>query len=258
MRQSLGRLYFICKRHLAWRFSGTSYARDILRDRLPCVVFTHQSVILRPLRHVDMYLQENKRTNLALAVGRLSGVALRPGETLSFWRLVGRPSRAAGYKDGLVLHQGALRKGVGGGLCQLSNLIYWMTLHTPLRVIERWRHGYDVFPDSDRTQPFGSGATVAYNYVDLQIENPTNQTFQLDLWLDAELLHGAWRCEADPGERYQVTERHHRIEALPWGGYLRHNELYRLVRRDGGEEREEFLVENNALMLYEPMIEAGV
>jgi len=25
-------------------------------------------------------------------------------------------------------------------------------------------HGYDVFPDSDRTQPFGSGATCFYNY----------------------------------------------------------------------------------------------
>ena len=28
-----------------------------------------------------------------------------------------------------------------------------MTLHTPLTVTERHRHGYDVFPDSDRTQP---------------------------------------------------------------------------------------------------------
>ena len=45
----------------------------------------------------------------------------------------------------------------GGGLCQLSNLIYWMTLHTPLTITERYRHSYDVFPDSNRTQPFGSG-----------------------------------------------------------------------------------------------------
>jgi len=49
----------------------------------------------------------------------------------------------------------------------------------PLAVTERWRHNYDVFPDSDRTQPFGSGATVAFNYIDLQITNETNSTFQL-------------------------------------------------------------------------------
>ena len=72
---------------------------------------------------------------------------------------------------GMVLHNGGFKPGVGGGLCQLSNLIYWMTLHTPLTVVERWRHSYDVFPDAERTQPFGSGATVAYNHIDLQIRN---------------------------------------------------------------------------------------
>ena len=30
--------------------------------------------------------------------------------------------------------------------CQLANLIYWMTVHTPLTVVERHRHGYDVSP----------------------------------------------------------------------------------------------------------------
>lgn len=33
-----------------------------------------------------------------------------------------------------------------------------MTIHTPQTVIERHRYGYDVFPDSNRTQPFGSSA----------------------------------------------------------------------------------------------------
>jgi hypothetical protein len=30
----------------------------------------------------------------------------------------------------------------------------------PLKVTERWRHTHDVFPDANRTQPFGSGATL--------------------------------------------------------------------------------------------------
>ena len=61
--------------------------------------------------------------------------------------------------EGMILRNGRVASGVGGGLCQMTNLLYWMTLHTPLTVTERWRHGYDVFPDSNRTQPFGSGAT---------------------------------------------------------------------------------------------------
>lgn len=49
-----------------------------------------------------------------------------------------------------------------------------MTIHTPLTVVERWRHTYDVFPDNNRTQPFASGATCAYPALDLQIENRTD------------------------------------------------------------------------------------
>ena len=79
-----------------------------------------------------MQYQYNKITNLRLAAARLDGVVLRPGETFSYWRLIGRPSRRKGYLDGIVLFCGTFRPGVGGGLCQMSNLIFWMTLHTPL------------------------------------------------------------------------------------------------------------------------------
>ena len=78
-----------------------------------------------------MQYQYNKITNLRLAAARLDGVVLRPGETFSYWRLIGRPSRRKGYLDGIVLFCGTFRPGVGGGLCQMSNLIFWMTLHTP-------------------------------------------------------------------------------------------------------------------------------
>ncbi|MCK9911052.1 VanW family protein, partial [Microbacteriaceae bacterium K1510] len=88
--------------------------------------------------------------------------------------------------------------GVGGGLCQLSNLIYWMTLHTPLTVTERYRHSYDVFPDAERTLPFGSGATCYYNYLDLQISNLTEQPFQLQIALTESHLAGEWRANLPP------------------------------------------------------------
>lgn len=44
-----------------------------------------------------------------------------------------------------------------------------MVLHSELTVIERWRHSFDVFPDVNRTIPFACGATLSYNYVDLQL-----------------------------------------------------------------------------------------
>lgn len=218
----------------------------------------HCTPFLRQLKNVDMHLQENKKTNIYLASQKLDGILIKPGEVFSFWRLVGFPGRFKGYKEGLVLSQGMLRQGVGGGLCQLSNLLFWMTLHTPLRVVERWRHSYDVFPDVERVLPFGSGATVAYNYVDLQIANPTTEVFQLRLRQDESFLHGEWRSEFEPDCAYAVYEKNHRIEAQPWVGYIRHNELYRTVTRlDSGESQEELVAENNAVMMYNPLLEAG-
>lgn len=98
---------------------------------------------------------------------------------MSYWYLIGKPTAGKGYLPGMILRNGGYLAATGGGLCQLSNLIYWMTLHTPLTVVERHRHGYDVFPDANRTQPFGSGATCFYPYLDLMIRNDTQDTYQM-------------------------------------------------------------------------------
>ena len=158
----------------------------------------------------------------------------------------------------MMLVNGAVRPGVGGGLCQLSNLIFWMTLHTPLTVVERHRHGYDVFPDSDRTQPFGSGATCFYPYVDLMIRNDTQETYQLRVRVGETDLEGEWRVSAAPCCRYEVVERNHEMRGEPWGGFTRHNELYRLEYGPDGALREERLVvRNSAVMMYAPFLEQG-
>ena len=134
-------------------------------------------MILRPLKDVDMYLQENKRTNLAIAISHIDKIVIKPNETFSIWKLVGRPTKNKGYLEGLVLKQGQISKNTGGGLCQLGNLLFWIFAHSPLTITERYRHGFDVFPDVNRKVPFGAGATLSYNHIDLQVKNETNNTF---------------------------------------------------------------------------------
>ena len=179
-RLFLGKLYFTWRRYFQWKFDRSiRYVSTTKKKELPHKVILYKTPLYRQLRNVDMWLQENKVTNLKLASEKLNGLTLKPGETFSFWRLVGKPTKGKGFLEGMVLTNGSFTDGVGGGLCQLSNLIYWMALHTPLNVTERWRHTHDVFPDANRTQPFGSGATVVYNYVDLQIKNDTLHEYQL-------------------------------------------------------------------------------
>lgn len=224
-------------------------------DPLAYVIAAHATPLIRPLAGLDMHLQRNKVVNLRLAAESLDGLILRPGHRLSFWRQVGPPSRRRGFVDGLVLKQGSLRTGIGGGLCQMTNLLYWMTLHTPLAVVERWRHSYDVFPDQERTQPFGSGATCAWPTLDLQIANDTDNNYVLSIWVTDTELHGAWTSDRPVRFGYRIEERAHRIMHAAPGLYVRHNELWRIATdRRSGLECEHLIAVNDARMMYAPFL----
>ena len=147
---------------------------------------------------------------------------------------------------------------IGGGLCQLSNLIFWMTLHTPLTVTERYRHSHDVFPDANRTQPFGSGATCAYPHRDLMIRNDTDRPYQLCLRVGETHLEGAWRSTEPPALQFRVIEKDARIDQASWGGYIRHNQLWREVYGlSGALLEEQYLCTNDAIMMYSPLLSAA-
>jgi vancomycin resistance protein VanW len=256
IRIALGKLFYTYKRYSEWYFTSKKYTKTYSASLLPEIIFTHKTPLFRKLKDVDMWMQHNKVNNLRIAAKKLNGIIINPGETFSYWKLIGKPNRRKGYVEGMVLFYGGFKAGVGGGLCQLSNLIYWMTLHTPLMVTERYRHSYDVFPDSNRTQPFGSGATCVYNYRDLQIYNGTNQAYQLRVYLTDEYLVGEWRTTEKPMYTYEVYEKEHKITHEYWGGYVRHNVICRRVFDiNNNIVDDEYITENHALMMYQPFLE---
>lgn len=253
LRRRVGKWYYQSRRRLKWLTESKNYAKERSKHVIGPALIEHQSFLLRPLQGLDMQLQYNKITNLRLAIACLDGVIIKPGQTFSLWYLVGKPTRHKGYLPGLVLNQGKIASGIGGGLCQLGNLLCWMAMHTPLTIVERYRHGYDVFPDVNRKIPFGSGATLSYNYIDLQLKNETAYTFQLSLYLTEEYLKGVIYCNEEVPERYLVFEDNHRIVHQSWGGYTRHNQIKRKVTR-GDEVTEELIFENHAIMQYNPLL----
>jgi vancomycin resistance protein VanW len=256
LRMKLGKAWFITKRHVQWHLPGKHYAITRSATQLQHQHASHRTP-LRQLKGVDMWLQHNKVESLKVASSCIDGLLLRPGETFSFWRLVGRPTERRGFKTGMVLRNGRIAQGMGGGLCQMTNVIYWMALHTELSTTERWRDGFDVFPDEGRSQPFASGSTCSYNYVDLQITNRTANTYQLRVRVEGDYLYGEWRGEVAPRCSYRIVERDHAIRTEWWGGYSRHNSLHRMVRdlETGAEGGEEFITENHAIMMYAPPLE---
>jgi vancomycin resistance protein VanW len=113
----------------------------------------------------------NKVHNLQLAIDQLQGIAIAPGEVFSFWHLVGRPTEARGYRKSRSIVQGQVVAETGGGLCQLSGLVYWLGLKAGLQVTERHAHSLDIYREEERFAPLGSDATVAYGYKDLRLVN---------------------------------------------------------------------------------------
>ena len=241
-------------RALRWRLDGHTYASEKSADRLEHRVFKHTSKLIRRSAGADLALQLGKVENLRVAIPAIDGMLLRPGETFSFCKTVGRPDRARGFVEGMELSRGTARPGVGGGLCQISNLLHWLVLHSPLTLIERHHHSFDAFPDEGRVLPFGSGATVFFNYRDLRFRNDTTATFQLRLWLTHKLLEGELRSTTRPSVSYRVYEVNPRF--LRRGArLLRSNEIWREVRAKGCHSpalKNERLYSNLAEVKYTP------
>ena len=256
LRKFLGKEFFIVKRQVNWLFGDNNFAKVDNKIKYENSLIKHKSFLLRPLKDVEMHLQHNKVTNLKIAISQLAKVVIKPGQTFSIWRLVGRPTKSKGYLDGLTLHNGKISKDTGGGLCQLGNLLYWMALHTPLTIKERWRHSYDVFPDINRTIPFACGATLSYNYIDLQLENNTDKSFQINLWLDNEYLNGEISCDKELKIKYDIYETDHIFKQQWWGGYTRHNKIWKKITTlVDNKTTEELVTENNAIMMYNPLLD---
>lgn len=238
-------------------FSRTKFARERSPSLLPAVICRHSSLIRRTLGDVDQALQENKAENLRLAVPHVDKILIRPGETFSFWKLVGNCTARKGYREGLIIKNGVPGRGIGGGMCQFTNLLHWMALHSPLEITEHHHHnGVDLFPDYGRKVPFGCGTSILYNYRDYRLYNPTNQTFQFTVWLDEKILNGELRAQHALDTAYHIQEKDAYFVQEPDGNWYRHNQIYQRVvdKRSGNTVRNQMILENHSRVLYDPSL----
>lgn len=134
-------------------------------------------------------LFENKLHNIRLAIGRMEPFVLDPGEAFSFWKRALAPTAENGYREGAMFINHRVSTSLGGGLCQLSGLIYNLALLAGLDILERHNHSIDAYGE-DRYIPLGRDATVAYGRKDLRFSNPHSFPVQLQLHVDAQRASG--------------------------------------------------------------------
>ncbi len=90
-----------------------------------------------------------------------------PGETFSFCGVVGECTVPKGYQEANVFENGAIAKGIGGGVCQVSTTLYNAALLAGMKITERHPHSMKV-----GYIPQGRDATFSYGYMDLKFVNP--------------------------------------------------------------------------------------
>lgn len=239
---------------MIWKIDGKRYSKRKQSEKLPFRVKKHQSKLIRKLGTTEMQLQYNKVDNLKIVIQRLNGTIIQPGETFSFYKIVGRPTRSRGFKEGIELSFGKARPGIGGGICQSTNLLHWLALHSPLSITERHHHSIDPFPDNGRVLPWASGSAIFYNYLDFQLTNNTECTFQINLWLTDKTIDGEIRVDKELDFAYHVYETDHKFIEKD-DSYFRTNKIWRkkIAKFQGGKLlKNELMYENFGKVLYTP------
>lgn len=189
------------------RFDGNHYANWQTEELLPFNLFESSCPMYNTATGFDMVYQENKVFNLKLAAVTLDKLVIRPGETFSFWNRVRYADKQTPYKDALAEVNGQLTTQYGGGLCQISNLLCWMFLHTPLTIIERHGHGKKDFPEPPSDAPMGVDATVAEGWLDFRVRNDTDMNVQISISFDDTHIIGRVFTERDVGRTWQVVNK---------------------------------------------------
>ena len=200
------------KRHLQDLKRKENFATDFQKEKLTYVVSERSSNMIKRAEGVDLASQFNKAKNIELACQKLNGLVIKPGEVFSFWKLVGKISEKKGYKAGRVIERNKLILGIGGGICNLANTINLLVIHSPLLITEFHTHSDALAPDETGRIPLNAGTSVSYNHIDYRFKNTTNQSFQLMLWCEGEVLHAALRSERELPYTYDILEENHHFK----------------------------------------------
>lgn len=199
--------------YLKMEMDNNRYANTMNPKELPYPVYYASFPMINEKSGYDIAYQHNKVFNLKLAAKTMNGILIHPGETFSFWQLARYAEKEISYKDGLCLVDGKIVGTAGGGLCQLSDLLFWMFLHTPLDITERHAHTVKNFPTPD--VPAGSDATIREGWLDLKVTNRTGVVYQVNLDFKDDDMTGRITADQKPYCRYETEARNF--------GYIRKN-----------------------------------
>lgn len=118
----------------------------------------------------------NYINNVRLAAEKCSGIILLPGEEFSFNRTVGEQTAETGFLKASATRGTEVIQAYGGGICQVSSVLFMAALYAGLEIPERWCHTYVT----SYLDP-GLDAAVAWGVLDFRIVNDGAYPVRLDV-----------------------------------------------------------------------------
>jgi|TARA_Y100000385_G_scaffold281612_2_gene334696 vancomycin resistance protein VanW len=153
------------------------FAKNKIRD----ISYSKKIIITQKLKPNDA-----KVHNLKKAIELIESVHIMPNEIFSFCNIIGNTTASKGYVASRSLTENNISETIGGGICQISGLIYYISLIGNLEILERHNHSTDIYDDETRFTPLGSDATIVYGYKDLKIKNNTKGPINFKFHLNNE------------------------------------------------------------------------
>ena len=126
-----------------------------------------------------------RKNNISICATTINGATVEPGDTFSFWEVVGDTSAEKGYQKAKSFNEhGETIQTYGGGVCQVSSTIYNAVLLCPeLETIERHPHSKKVTYVEENKD-----AAVAHPSSDYKFKNNTGSKIRIDMNFDNDNL----------------------------------------------------------------------
>jgi vancomycin resistance protein YoaR len=147
----------------------------------------------------------SRTANLVAAANTVNGTFIPPGGTFSLNGILGERTADKGYQEGYVIEDGRLVKGTGGGVSQISTVVYNLAWFAGAELVEHTPHTFYI-----PRYPEGREATVYWPNLDNKWKNTSPHGMLVQMWVAKNQVHGriwstkVYDVEAVKGPRSNV------------------------------------------------------
>ena len=238
----------------------------VLKETLPTISKKDNEKITHKISSFSTNVADStgaRKSNVRIAMNKLDGLRINPGETVSFNYITGPHTLDNGYKVATIIYNGKFVDGVGGGVCQASTTLYNALLKAGIQIDEVNKHTLPV-----KYVPLALDAMVSEYTSDLRFTNTLDTPIFISAYCDTDRAYvDIYGAKLEDGVEYKA--RSETIRVIPHGEdnimvdknkeYVDHvlfkGEYYRLtIPRDGYEVKAYLGKYKDGVLLEEEMI----